>query len=193
MTYEDKNFLDSLEKRYEVIQDDSYSNLVHFQTTYDIPFQRWYSYREGYSYKLVEKIIKKYDIKGILLDPFMGSGSSILAGRLNHLKTYGIDVNPISLFISKVENRNYFTDDIQSIQVELAEFRQLERDTITRQTTFELASKYFNKDILQTLLQIKEHINSIDNSRIRDIFFLSWLSNIESVSNVKKRREWFKI
>ncbi|EMW6090726.1 hypothetical protein AAFD67_002362 [Enterococcus faecalis] len=192
MTYEDKNFLDSLEKRYEVIQDDSYSNLVHFQTTYDIPFQRWYSYREGYSYKLVEKIIKKYDIKGILLDPFMGSGSSILAGRLNHLKTYGIDVNPISLFISKVENRNYFTDDIQSIQVELSEFRQLERDTITRQTTFELASKYFNKDILQTLLQIKEHINSIDNSRIRDIFFLSWLSNIESVSNVKKEGNGLK-
>ena len=59
MTYEDKNFLDSLEKRYEVIQDDSYSNLVHFQTTYDIPFQRWYSYREGYSYKLVEKMISK--------------------------------------------------------------------------------------------------------------------------------------
>ncbi|HCQ8729169.1 TPA: hypothetical protein OMH12_002725, partial [Enterococcus faecalis] len=119
-------------------------------------------------------------------------GSSILAGRLNHLKTYGIDVNPISLFISKVENRNYFTDDIQSIQVELAEFRQLERDTITRQTTFELASKYFNKDILQTLLQIKEHINSIDNSRIRDIFFLSWLSNIESVSNVKKEGNGLK-
>lgn len=192
MAYEDKKFLEKLEKQYNIVQDQSYSTLVHFQTTSEIPFQRWYSYREGYSYKLVLKFITKYNISGPLLDPFMGSGSSILAGRFSNLKTYGIDVNPISLFVSKVENRNYHEDDIKSIQNELAIFRKLKRDSKSRTTDFELATKYFNKDILQTILQLKEHITSINNFYVRDVFFLSWLSSIESISNVKKEGNGLK-
>ncbi|WP_270273007.1 MULTISPECIES: hypothetical protein [Enterococcus] len=192
MAYEDKIFLENLEKQYNIVLDQSYSNLVHFQTTNEIPFQRWYSYREGYSYKLVQKFITKYNVTGSILDPFMGSGSSILAGRFSNLKTYGIDVNPISLFVSEVENRNYFEEDIKSIQNELGIFQKLKRDSTLRATNFELAYKYFNTDILQTILQLKEHITSIDNSHTRDIFFLSWLSNIESISNVKKEGNGLK-
>ncbi|MBZ5950286.1 hypothetical protein [Leuconostoc gasicomitatum] len=192
MVYEDKVFLDDLESRYNVSYDADYSNLVHFQTTNDIPFQRWYSYREGYSYKLVEKLIKKYNITGPLLDPFVGSGSSILAGRRMHLKTYGIDVNPLSIFISKVENTDYNDADIDNIKAELFMFNQLKRDMKVRKTNFELASKYFNKDILQAMLQLREHINSISNPKTRDVFFLSWLSILESVSNVKKEGNGLK-
>ncbi|AYQ24221.1 MULTISPECIES: hypothetical protein [Enterococcus] len=192
MAYEDVAFLENLEKQYNIVLDQSYSNLVHFQTTSEIPFQRWYSYREGYSYKLVQKFITKYNISGALLDPFMGSGSSILAGRFSNLKTYGIDVNPISLFVSKVENRNYFNEDIKSIQKELVLFQKLKRDSTSRTTNFELATKYFNEDILQTLLQLREHIESIDNSSTRDVFFLSWLSIVESISNVKKEGNGLK-
>lgn len=192
MVYEDKVFLDDLESRYNVSYDADYSNLVHFQTTNDIPFQRWYSYREGYSYKLVEKLIKKYNITGPLLDPFVGSGSSILAGRRMHLKTYGIDVNPLSIFISKVENTDYNDADIDNIKAEIFMFNQLKRDMKVRKTNFELASKYFNKDILQAMLQLREHINSISNPKTRDVFFLSWLSILESVSNVKKEGNGLK-
>lgn len=192
MVYEDKVFLDDLESRYNVSYDADYSNLVHFQTTNDIPFQRWYSYREGYSYKLVEKLIKKYNITGPLLDPFVGSGSSILAGRRMHLKTYGIDVNPLSIFISKVENKDYNDADIDNIKAEIFMFNQLKRDMKVRKTNFELASKYFNKDILQAMLQLREHINSISNPKTRDVFFLSWLSILESVSNVKKEGNGLK-
>lgn len=192
MVYEDKVFLDNLESRYNVSHDATYADLVHFQKTNDIPFQRWYSYREGYSYKLVENLIKKYNVTGTLLDPFVGSGSSILAGRRMNLKTYGIDVNPLSIFISKVENTEYNDSDIYNIKAELIIFNQLKRDMQIRTTNFELASKYFNKDILQTMLQLKEHINSISNSKTRDVFFLSWLSILESVSNVKKEGNGLK-
>lgn len=190
--YEDKEFLMSLEKSFNVTYDELYSKLVHFQSTTEIPFQRWYPYREGYSYKLVDKLIKHYNVKGPLLDPFVGSGSSILAGRYNNIQTYGIDVNPIALFISKVENQYYSIEDIQDIKNTLDAFKNIHRDKQLRTTNFGLAKTYFNKDILQALLQIKENISNIENKKIKDVFFLSWLSVIESVSNVKKEGNGLK-
>lgn len=190
--YQDIEFLERLESKYNVIEDDSFAKLVHFQNTLDVPFQRWYPYREGYSYKLVSKFIEQFNVKGALLDPFSGSGSSILAGRYKGLSTYGIDVNPIALFVSKVENKNYYTEDDIALEQALEDFILVSRDTIVRTTDFSLATKYFNADILQALLQIKEYINSLIDEKIRDIFFLSWLSIIESVSNVKKEGNGLK-
>ncbi|MGC2996746.1 hypothetical protein, partial [Enterococcus faecalis] len=59
---------------------------------------------------------------------------------------------------------------------------KLKRDSTSRTTNFELATKYFNEVILQTLLQLREHIESIDNSSTSVVFFLSWLSIVESIS-----------
>jgi hypothetical protein len=190
--YIDKQYLDNLESKYNIVSDEEYSKLVHFQTTNDIPFQRWYPYREGYSYELVDKLIKKFNITGSILDPFVGSGSSVLAARYNNLKSYGIDVNPISIFIAKVENRNYKSTDVEYINEEIYKLSNIKPDYRHRTTEFNLADKYFNDDILQSLLQIRDFINDISDEKIRDVFFLSWLSVIESVSNVKKEGNGLK-
>ncbi|MGO4929515.1 hypothetical protein ACTQ5J_13085 [Fundicoccus sp. Sow4_F4] len=192
MENEGKEFLIELQKKYNVFEDDTYSSLVNFQKNSDIPFQRWYPYREGYSYELVDKLIKRFSISGNLLDPFMGSGSSILAGRYNNLKTFGIDVNPISVFVAKVENYTLEESEIHRALGYKNSFENLRRDKQTRYSTFLLAEKYFNSDILQALLQLKDEINLIKESKVRDLLFLSWLSVIELVSNVKKEGNGLK-
>lgn len=192
MAYKDKDFLELLESKYCMKKDISFAKLVHFQTTDEIPFQRWYPYREGYSYRLVDSIIKRFKINGVLLDPFVGSGSSILAGRYNNLKTYGIDVNPLSIFITDIQNKSYQVDLADGIKEQLSKFTKLERDCKTYSHKFRLASKYFNAKVLQSLLQIKNYINLIDSMEIRNLFFLAWLSCIEEVSLVKKEGNGLK-
>jgi len=186
------DFLEDLSKDYNIKEKEFFQNLVHFQSGDNLPFQRWYPYREGYSYKLVDYFIKKYNVSGPILDPFVGSGSSLLAGRLNGLKTYGIDVNPLALFISKVENTNYNLQDLNDINSSLIKLLKLTRDEQCRTTKFPLADRYFDTEILQSMLQVRDFIKLITNPKVKNVFFLSWLSILENISNVKKEGNGLK-
>lgn len=170
----------------------SFGSQVHFQNAYQTPVQRWFPYREGYSTKLVNAFIKELKITGNVFDPFSGSGTTLLAARTNNLNSIGIDVNPISVLVSKAENEKYTDVDIDNFKNELKILQTLLKSDVLIETSFDLASKVFNPEILQALLQLKLHIKKIANLKIQNLFFVAWLSIIEEVSNIKKEGNGIK-
>lgn len=181
-----------LERNAPFLNATSFRNQVHFQYAYQTPVQRWFPYREGYSTRLVDTFIKELKVKGNIFDPFSGSGTTLIAARHNNLNSFGIDVNPISVLVSKVENDNYNNLDIDKIKDEINLIKSLNKSDETFQTPFELADKVFNYEILQSLLQLKGHIKNIINEKIQNIFFVAWLAIIEEVSNIKKEGNGIK-
>ncbi|HOE38201.1 MAG TPA: hypothetical protein PLG05_01410 [Bacteroidales bacterium] len=170
----------------------SFKNQVHFQNAHLTPVQRWFPYREGYSERLVTSFINELNICRKVFDPFSGSGTTLLAARHNNLQSFGIDVNPISVLVAKVENEQYKKSDINDIKKEIKRLETLMHKSVEIETNFELAEKMFNTEILQSLLQFKNEIKSIDNSKIKNLFFVAWLSIIEEVSNIKKEGNGIK-
>lgn len=170
----------------------SFEDKVHFQNAQQTPVQRWFPYREGYSIKLVDAFIKEFKIRGNIFDPFVGSGTTLLASRANDLNSFGIDVNPVSVFVARVENEQYTDEDIIQLEEEIGVFAKLKKSKEVFHTTFPLADKVFNYEILQALLQSKEHIKCINKEKVKSIFFLAWLSIIENVSNIKKEGNGIK-
>ena len=55
--------------------------------------------------QIARRLIELYKPKtnGILLDPFSGSGSSLVEARLQGINSYGIDINPLARLIAKVK------------------------------------------------------------------------------------------
>lgn len=186
------SIISSLQKSFPIQDANSFFNLVHFQTGYNTPVQRWFPYREGYSVNLVNAFINELQITGNVFDPFCGSGTTLLSARLNNLNSFGIDVNPISALVSKVENTRYSKQDVGEFINELNNIKQIEKSSDLFTTSFNLADKLFNKEILQSILQIKSFVNSISNLNIRNLFFVIWLSIIESCSNFKKEGNGIK-
>lgn len=182
----------ALEKKFNLFKATSFGNLVHFQNSSKIPIQRWFPYREGYSIKLVDTFIKEFKITKNVFDPFCGSGTTLLSARLNNLQSYGIDINPISVLISRVENEVYDQNDIKIISDITSKITMIKRNSKYYKTNFELSAKVFNEEILQSLLQLKELIHQIDNVKIRNLFYLVWLAIIEDVSNIKKEGNGIK-
>lgn len=182
----------SIEKNAPFISAGAFSNQVHFQNAYQTPVQRWFPYREGYSTRLVNAFIKELKITGNVFDPFSGSGTTLLASRHNNLNSFGIDVNPISVLVAKAENENYNNVDLKNLQDEIEKLKTVSRSKEVFQTSFDLAYKVFNFEILQTLLQLKFHIKDIQNQKIQNLFFVAWLSIIEDVSNIKKEGNGIK-
>lgn len=170
----------------------SFGNQVHFQNAYQTPVQRWFPYREGFSTRLVSAFIKKLKITGNVFDPFSGSGTTLLASRTNNLNSFGVDVNPISVLVATVENEQYNKSDIKNISLEIERIKSFAKSNEKFQTFFELADKVFNQEILQSMLQFKEHIKEIENEKTRNLFFVVWLSIIEDVSNIKKEGNGIK-
>lgn len=170
----------------------SFGNQVHFQNAYQTPVQRWFPYREGYSTRLVNAFIEELKITGNVFDPFSGSGTTLLASRQNNLNSFGIDVNPISVLVAKVENEKYSNSDIENFNSDIDNLKSISKSNEVFHTSFDLADKVFNSEILQALLQLKFHIKKIENQKIQNAFFVAWLAIIEDVSNIKKEGNGIK-
>lgn len=67
----------------------------------------WYHIVLGYSDQLVNHIIEKFqlDENSKVLDPFCGSGTTLIECMKNGIPSIGIDANPSSVFASKVKTQ----------------------------------------------------------------------------------------
>lgn len=170
----------------------SYERLVHFQDAYKTSVQRWYPYREGYSTELVASFIDKLGITGTVLDPFSGSGTTLLAARQSGLDSVGIEVNPISVLVSESENEIYSYEDVENLRTFINHLQSLKRGKKHLTSSYPLAEKMFNEEILSALLQIRSEIDAVSNKKIQRLGLISWLSTIDEVSDVKKEGNGLK-
>jgi len=187
-----RRIFDLLEKDLLLLNADSFANQVHFQSAIRTPVQRWYPYREGYSTKLVNAFLKELGVTGNIFDPFSGSGTTLLAARQSNLQSFGIDVNPISVLVSRVENQLYSSYEVDLLKGEVEKMSIASAPQETFSTSFDLAGKVFNKEILNTLLHFKQLIREIESEKVRSLLTVAWLSIIEDVSNIKKEGNGIK-
>ena len=82
-----------------------------------------YRYKEGFSVELVEQLIREYSKhkERIILDPFSGSGSTLLAANDMGYSGVGFEVNPFSFFLSKCKLDKYTKEIIELFKKEYEE------------------------------------------------------------------------
>jgi len=153
-----------LEQQFKVIYPESnnatYSSLLNYSDDLNRPRQRWYRYKEGFSLELVRRLISEYNKnnKGTIMDPFLGSGSTIIAANQLGLNGIGFEVNPFSYFLSKCKLRNY------SAEIAL-EFKNASQEVLTvkferdyKLPALSISQNVFNPDVENYLMNVKENI-----------------------------------
>lgn len=183
-----EEFILSLEKKYQINDKTSeFHNLVNFGENLDIPYHRWFKYREGYSAKLVKQIILESKISSdeyYILDPFCGSGTTMVVASLLGYSSIGIDVNPLSAFITKLKNAHFNKEDVNKIENKIKKF--VIPKTLSYASKYSDIAKYFNKESFDKLLKIKTFIDSINDYKTRTFFLGAFLCIIEDCSNRKR-------
>jgi len=87
--------------------------LVSFQANKSEIGHRWCKYREGFSAELIRYVIQKTGIRGTVLDPFAGSGTTLfVAAELGH-NAVGIELLPCSAEIIEVRRSVLRADKAQ--------------------------------------------------------------------------------
>jgi hypothetical protein len=155
----------------------------------NLPVHRWFRYREGFSPYLLEHFASARH----RLDPFCGCGTTLLESSMRGTHSYGIDLNPLATFITRTKTKHYSSSDRNAfIKASTEALQDYKLCTSAPIPTYELISKLFLPESLDTLLRIKNHISSIAPPKVRNLLLLVWLSILEESSNVFKEGNGLK-
>ena len=136
----------------------------------------WYSYVEGFSGNLIRYYLKKFNIgpSSNIMDPFSGSGTTVVESILFGTSVTGIDINPFLGFVAKVKS-NLDVDTI-SLSNEIKNFKifsehpPFELDISKYISNIFLDKDYFSEPILKKIATIKLFIEFIKDDNVRDNF-----------------------
>jgi DNA modification methylase len=118
-----------------------------------------------------------------LLDPFMGSGTSLVEASLTHSieEAYGFDLNPLAVLISKVKTTPV---DVEDVEINLK--RILNSHEHKGLPTFKNIEFWFKPEVTKKLAILKTAINKINNQDVKDFFLAAFSETVRAVSNTRK-------
>ena len=191
------DFYNKLENNFTVFYPENsnatYSSLLNFSDESDKFRQRWYRYKEGYSTKLVKKIINVYNVcdSGVIVDPFLGSGSTIVAANELDLKGIGFEVNPFSFFLSSLKLKNYTEETLIEFRKASTTVLILDDDYFDKYEAnlpkLSISEKVFHPNIEPYFMTVKKNIDDYMGSQdVKNLLKLGWLTTLELVSLYKK-------
>ncbi len=185
--------LRDINSQFLITEANGFGSLVNYTSLSDEPVHRWFRYREGYSIQLVKKLIEHLPKGSIIFDPFCGCGTSLIAAQDLGFESYGFDINPLSILVSKVKTRQYSDEDLNYLEIIKNKIKRISiKNPEDASPGLSIIDKVFHPDILSSLLRIRRYFNNIEEEHIRDFVKVAWLSILEEVSNVYKEGNGIK-
>lgn len=136
-----------------------------------LPVYNWFYYKEGFSRDLVFSVIDRFNITSgsAVLDPFCGSGTTLLACKQKGISSVGFDVLPVSVFAAKVKTADYNPSELKETAKQLlkTKFRRLPYDYPA------LIKKAFSPFALDDISLFRAAIMNIESKKLRDFFMLA--------------------
>jgi len=187
----------------------SYTTFVRNKTS---PIHRWFLYPEGFSGDFVNQCIQRFGLRrgNVILDPFVGSGTTLVSSKLNGINSIGIDISPLMCFISRIKTT--FEVDAAELKMKMHEFIKkiqpillstnkaknlllFSEQFIESQENFSPSievprysqmRRYFSDPVMNQLLLLKEQILKWEEEVSRDFLKLAFASILIEVSNMKR-------
>ncbi len=167
----------------ELLTDLTLGRYFTFKEADKLPIHRWFHYKEGFSPQLVHKLIDE-GFGGPLLDPFMGSGTTLLAADEKCIESYGIDVSPLSVFVAETKVRKYGRDVLKELESFAKALKTFKDEA---KWTFELfpPQRAFPPRNYHAILKIREAIEHLEYP-VKSLALLALISIIPRTSFVVK-------
>lgn len=169
-------------------------SLISPQRNQVIPIHNWYTFKHGYSRDLAIILITYFKLPegSWVLDPFCGSGTTLLTCKELGINSRGFDILPFSVLLSNVKISDYDDRELTR-ELELLKENSNNYSAKTVLPDIPLVNKAFQPGIRSELLLLKHKIKMIDDPKIRSFFNLGFLGILESVSNTSKTGGFLRI
>lgn len=160
----------------------------------------YYTYPAKFIPQLASKIINDYSNKGdIVIDPFVGSGTTVIEAIVNHRIGIGTDINEIATLIAKVKSTpidsNILSNSFENLLLHIN--FSYESEPYKKQNLPERIDYWFKTHIKNKLLVIMNCILQVKNNDVRNFFLVAFAQILKSCSiwmqkSVKPTRDLHK-
>lgn len=169
---------------------------------YDIKDRRTTYYTHGfhpYPAKFTPQIVNKYlnlycKNSDNVLDPFCGSGTTLVECVLNDINAVGIDLNPIAALISKAKTNEYNSTQIKIVKDFIGNIEYILNNNLVSEWIKSNSdniiipdspnrSHWFQDNITIELAIIKKIIDEFEDNNVRDLLKCAFSNIIVKVSN----------
>jgi SAM-dependent methyltransferase len=184
-----------LEKKYEDVLEHrlEWRRLVTYVPNKTLPLYNWFKYKEGFSRELVVQLFRELGLQAgdTVLDPFVGSGTTLLTAKEFGIHGVGIDMLPTAVFVAKAKLADW--DDIDALlqsalKLTSAPYHE-PKSSLPNVRIIDLA---FTKETQQQLLFFKEQIETYAQP-VRDFLMLGLMSILEDVSHTSKDGQFLRL
>ncbi|PKP10442.1 MAG: DNA methyltransferase [Bacteroidetes bacterium HGW-Bacteroidetes-4] len=138
--------------------------------------------------QIAQKLISDFGKNATtLLDPYCGTGTSLVEANLAGINSIGFDLNPLARLIAKVKTTPI---ELQTLRLHIQDFDnflfkfrygfELKESIIC--PSFSKIDFWFSKEVKQKLAVINNYIESVENSDISDFFKVAFSQTIRDTS-----------
>jgi len=137
-----------------------------FKDSMRAPIYRWFQYPAGYSYKFIQEKIKEYKLNDAhwIFDPFVGSGTTVIAAKEADVNSIGIEAHPFVYEIARI--KTFWEYDLEHLSKLMTEVSGLidkrasngYKEKVNIDSLPELVRKCYSPENLKKLLTIRETI-----------------------------------
>jgi DNA modification methylase len=165
------------------------------QPSLELPFQRWFKFKEAYSPALVVEILKRFDpLPKTCLDPFGGCGTTALTCQFAGIQPTLIELNP---FLADLAEAKLVSYDLDLLQKDYLTVRRKVRRSVINDPVQYLGEApstlcepgqngrwIFNKNVLSKIISYRQAIARVKDRNNRRILRVILGSILIGCSNV---------
>lgn len=162
---------------------------------YDKPIHRWHVFPHSFSSELVEALIDEWGLKSqtLILDPFAGAGTTLVAAKERGIPARGYDLSPLSVFVARTKLAHYKPRDLESIWRRLKKPVESARWNGVPKSYPDLVRKALPGGLLPAFHGTDRLIESLSCSRRhKDFFRLALIASIPNFSRAIATGGWLE-
>ncbi len=132
------------------------------------------------------RLLETYSKEGdTICDIFCGSGSALVESRLIGRNAYGIDLNPLAIFLAKAKTTPINPQKLTKEYIALLDRVEKIKDSEIQRPNFKNIDFWFKDKVIVKLAKLKKAIREIKDETIQNFLMVAFSETVRYSSNTK--------